>query len=203
MRPPCRSVSRRHPRTTGSHAAADEERAPRRPRTRRSPRTRSTRRPQRRSRSRYRPNTGEVSWPPDRPAVTGRRITCPGRCPALPFAGQMAAPCGGRDASSSGRRGRQARSMVPSSAASRMSRASWRDFGVASAPLTAARRTCRCGVSPSKGEIAPARTDRIRDPQPGRSQQLKQRTPLGRDLMRERTSSHSESWQRAREDSNL
>lgn len=32
-------------------------------------------------------------------------------------------------------------------------------------------------------EVAPAQTDRLRDPQPGRGQQLKQRTPLGRDLI--------------------
>ena len=31
-----------------------------------------------------------------------------------------------------------------------MSRAPWRDFGATSAPLTTARRTCRCGVSPSR-----------------------------------------------------
>jgi hypothetical protein len=34
-------------------------------------------------------------------------------------------------------------------------------------------------------EVAPAQTDRLRDPQPGRGEQLKQGTPLGRDLVKE------------------
>jgi len=97
--------------------------------------------------------------------------------------GRAAVTTGEHERVATALRGRWKRSLAASSGVSGISRAPWRDFGATIAPLTTARRTCRCGVSPWRArslQRSPISSE-IRNP--GRGKQFEHRPPLRRHLV--------------------